>query len=137
MRIQQNYHEVAHKTITIFIAITAFSLGFVFRESVFVQLKIIFCWFDLAFSLFFVISYTGFFIISKRLARRMDVLSEQLSFDLRNHHALSYGVFLTLLGGIGVFVFWLLAIILRLWNLGIPRQGAFQSDSLFSWLGLA
>lgn len=48
----------------------------------------------------------------------MDDLGKKLSFALRNHHALSYGVFLTLLSGIGVFVFWLAAIVFRFWNLG-------------------
>jgi len=99
--IQHNYHDVTHKTVTIFITITAISLAFTFRESVFTQLKIIFCWFNLAFSVFFIISYFGFYVISKRIARRMDVLAKKLSFNLKNHHALSYGVFLTLLSGMG------------------------------------
>jgi hypothetical protein len=137
VQIQQSYHDVAYKFITVFVAITAISLGFVFRESVSIQLKIIFCWFNLIFSLFFTLCYLGFFIILKRIARRMDTLADKLSFNLRNHYALSYGVFMTFLSGVGVFIFWLVAIILRFWNLGMPNQEAHQTSSLLSFLGLA
>jgi hypothetical protein len=92
VQVLQNYHEVALKSITIMVAITAISLGFVFRESVSTPLKVTFCWFNLVFSLFFSLCFLGFFIILRRIARRMDMLACKLSFALRNHYALSYGV---------------------------------------------
>ena len=88
IQVQQNFYDVATKSITIFIAISAFAIGFVFRESVSEQLKLIFSWFNLAMSLFGVLGFTGFYIISKRLARRLDRLSEKLRFALPHHHAL-------------------------------------------------
>jgi hypothetical protein len=60
VQVLQNYHEVALKSITIMVAITAISLGFVFRESVSTPLKVTFCWFNLVFSLFFSLCFLGF-----------------------------------------------------------------------------
>lgn len=137
VQIQQHYHDLAYKTVTIYIAVSALSLGFVFRESVILQLKIIFCWFNLGISIFFVLSFLGFYLISKRIARRMDKLAQKLSFALRTHHALSYGIILTLLGGLGVLIFWIVTVILQLWNLGLLKQGDSQSNSILSLLGLA
>jgi hypothetical protein len=137
VQIQQNYHEVALKSITIMVAITAISLGFVFRESVSIPLKVTFCWFNLAFSLFFSLCFLGFFIILRRIARRMDMLACKLSFSLRNHYALSYGVFLTLVSSVGLFIFWIVAIIFRLWNVGVQTPTAARGTSLFLFAGLA
>lgn len=131
VKIQQSYHDVFYKSLTIYIAITAISLSFVFRENVFIQLKIIFCWFNLIFSIFLVISLTGFFIIVRRIARRMDLLANTLGFSLRNHYALSYGLLLTLISAVAVFIFWFVAIILRFWNLAIPTPGSTRGGSLF------
>ncbi len=122
IQIQENYHDLAYKTVTVYLAVTAISFGFVFRESVFVQLKQAFCWFNLAISFIFVICILGFYIISKRIAHRMDILSRKLLFSLKTHHALSYGILLTLLAGSGVFLFWIIAIVFKFWNFGIPKQ---------------
>jgi|SRR5215217_1772575 len=135
VNVQQNYHEIAYKTVTLFVAVTALSLGFVFRASVAVQVKIIFCWFNFLISIFFLLSCVGFYIISKRIARRMDNLALQLSFGLRTHHALRYGILLTLLGGTCVFLFWLGALIFRVWNLWVPQQAS-DPSSFLSGFGL-
>ncbi|MDX6696059.1 MAG: hypothetical protein QOF02_3662 [Blastocatellia bacterium] len=134
--VQENLYSVATKSITIFIAITAVSLGFVFRESVSQQLKIIFCGFNIAMSLFFVIGFGGFFIITRRVARRMDRLGEKLSFSLPHHNALSYGIFLTLLSGIVVLIFWIATIVLRFWVQGTANQTTSNRNSWLDWYDL-
>jgi hypothetical protein len=115
-QVQQGYYDLVFKSITAFLTITALSLGFIFRESISNELKLIFCWFNLAMSLFFVIGFTGFYIISKRISRRMEQLAAILTFGLRHHNALNYGIFLTLLSGIGVFIFWIATLVFRFWS---------------------
>jgi uncharacterized membrane protein len=114
-QVQQGYYDLVFKCITAFYAITALCLGFVFRESISEQLKTIFCWFNLAMSVFFVIGFTGFYIISNRVSRRMDQLAVKISFELGHHHALNYGIFFTLVSGVGVLIFWIAALVFRFW----------------------
>jgi hypothetical protein len=115
IQVQQGYYDLVFKCITAFLTITALSLGFIFRETISDRLKVIFCWFNLIMSVFFVIGFTGFCLISKRVSRRMDRLASALSFELGHHHALNYGIFFTLLSGIGVLLFWIAVLIFRWW----------------------
>ena len=135
VQIQQHYHDMASKTATIYLAATALGLGFVFRENVAVKLKIIFCFFNLGISIFFVLAFLGCLVVSRRTARRMDALAGNLSFDLGTHHALSYSIVQTLLGSTGVLTFWLVVVLARLWTL-VPTQAAGEA-SLLVLIGLS
>ena len=114
-QIQVAYYDLAYKSITIFLTITGLSLGFAFRDSISDRLKVIFCWFNLAMSILAVIGFWGFRKMSKRIALRMDHLSESLNFDLGYHHALSLGILFTWIGAVGVFLFWIASLIFRFW----------------------
>jgi len=114
-QVQLGYYDLAYKSITIFLTITGLSLGFALRDSISDRLKIIFCWFNLAMSLLAVIGFWGFRKMSERIARRMDHLGNNLNFELGYHHALGLGILFTWIGAVGVFLFWIAAIVFRLW----------------------
>jgi hypothetical protein len=118
IQVQQGYYDLVYKSVTIYLTLTALSVGFVFREGISDRLKLISSWFNFAMSLFFVLAFTGFLILSRRLARRMDKLALTLSFELPHHHGLSYGILLTLISGTGGWLFWILTLIFRLWASG-------------------
>jgi hypothetical protein len=114
-QIHQSYYDLGSKTVTIYLTITALSLGFVFREAISDQLRIILCWFNVWSSLVFTLGFTGFYIVTKRLARRMDYLSKRLKFALPHHNGLSYGIMLSLLTGSSGLIFWIAVLFFKFW----------------------
>ena len=115
-QIQEKYYDVVARGVIIYLAITAVSLGFVFRESISDQLRVLFCWFNIGVSLFAFLAYLRLYIVSRRIAQRMDKLGSSLGFELPHHHTLSYGILVAMLAGFGVWIFWFAALFFRFWS---------------------
>ncbi len=115
-QLHQGYFDFAAKTVTIYLTITALSIGFVFRDSISEYIKILFCWFNLLISLLFFLSYGRFYKMATRLSKRMDELAGKLHFELPHHHALGYGLLLSLLGEGAVLIFWAASLLLHFWR---------------------
>jgi hypothetical protein len=126
-QIHRHYYDLTVKTITVYLAITGVSLGFVFRENVSITLKVLFCWFNFIVSLAFCLAYTGFYVITKRLAKHMKQLTKILGFGLSHHRGLPYGIFIALICAIGVLIFWTMTLILRFWDAPLPLSASLNT----------